>query len=119
MAYVRRAADGRWTTGDPVHTSDRTSEQLLNEVGSSVRALKPANDVQLSIWNDARDQYQKVLELRSHVEQAEGSIPAPMLGIVIAWLILVFAGFGYRAPRNFVVVICLWRRLRLFPAPSI
>src|SRR5262249_16292819 len=62
-AYVRRASDGRWTTGDPVHTSDTTSEQLLNDIGGSLRALKPANDVQRSIWNDARDQYRKVVEL--------------------------------------------------------
>lgn len=107
-AYVRRAADGRWTTGDPVHTSDATSEQLLNDIGVSLRALKPANDTQLSIWNDARDQYRKVVELRwTLVEQAEGSIPGPLLGIVTAWLVLIFASFGYRAPRNLVVVISL------------
>ena len=105
VAYVRRAADGRWTAGDPVHTSDATSEQLLNDLGSSIRALKPASDAQLSVWNDAREQYRKVLELRWElVEQAEGSIRAPLLGLVIAWLILVFASFGYRAPRNLVVI---------------
>ena len=106
VAYVKRAADGRWTTGDPVHTSDVTSEQLLNDVGSSLRALSPSNDTQRSIWNDARDQYRKALELRwTLVEQAEGSIPTPLLGMVIAWLVLVFGSFGYRAPCNLVVVI--------------
>jgi hypothetical protein len=105
VAYVQRASDGRWTTGDPVHSSDLTSEQLLNDVGASLRALKPANDAQLSIWNDAREQYRKALELRwALVEQAEGSIPTPLLGMVIAWLVLVFGSFGYRAPRNLVVV---------------
>ena len=48
MAYVQRAADGRWTTGDPVRTSDVTSEKLLNEVGSSLRALKPTDDAETS-----------------------------------------------------------------------
>jgi hypothetical protein len=106
VAYVRRAADGRWTTGDPVHTSDVTSEQLLNDVGRSLRALNPANDAQLAIWSDAREQYRKVLELRwALVEQAEGSIPGPLLGMVIAWLVLVFGSFGYKAPRNAVVVL--------------
>jgi hypothetical protein len=106
VAYVRRASDGRWTTGDPVHTSDVTSEQLLNDVGGSLRALKPANDTEKSIWNDAREQYRKVLELRwALVEQAEGSIPTPLLGLVIAWLVLVFGSFGYRTPHNLVVVI--------------
>jgi hypothetical protein len=82
-----------------------TSEQLLNDAGGSLRALKPANDAQLSTWNDAREQYRKALELRwALVEQAEGSIPTPLLGMVIAWLVLIFGSFGYRAPRNLVVV---------------
>ena len=103
--YVRRAADGRWTTGDPNRPSDTTSEQLLDDLGRTVRALRPPNEAQMAIWNDARELYRKVLALRwTLVEQAEGSIPLPLLGIVIAWLVLVFASFGYRAPRNLVVV---------------
>jgi hypothetical protein len=59
----------------------------------------------MAIWNDARELYRKVLALRwTLVEQAEGSMPLPLLGIVIAWLVLVFASFGYRAPCNLVVV---------------
>jgi hypothetical protein len=105
LAYVQRASDGHWTTDDLVRTSDEASEQSLNDVGNSIRALKPANDAQLSSFNDAREQYGKVLELRwALVEQAEGSIPIPLLGMVIAWLVLVFASFGYRAPRNLIVV---------------
>jgi hypothetical protein len=105
VAYVQRASDGRWTTGDPVRTSDATSEQLLNGVGNSLRALKPISDSQLSIWSDAREQYRRVLELRwALVEQAEGSIPTPLLGAVVAWLALIFGSWGYRAPRNGVVV---------------
>jgi hypothetical protein len=105
-AYVERASDGTWTTGDPLLASDRTSEQLLAGLGDSIRALKPAaDDARLSIWNDARDQYRKVVEIRwALVEQAEGSIPTPLLGMVVAWLVLIFASFGYRAPHNAVVV---------------
>lgn len=39
------------------------------------------------------------------VERAEGSIPLPLLGLVIAWLVLIFGSFGYLAPRNLVVAI--------------
>jgi hypothetical protein len=105
VAYVTRAADGTWTIGDPVRTSDITSEQLLNNVGESLRALKPADDARQAAWRDARDQYRKVLELRwVLVEQAERSIPTPLLVLVIAWLVLVFGSFGFRAPKNAVVV---------------
>jgi len=106
VAYVQRAADGVWTARDPLLVSDKTSEQLLADVGASIRALRPPpDDARLSTWNDAREQHRKVLELRwALVEQAEGSIPTPLLGMVIAWLMLIFASFGYRAPRNAVVV---------------
>jgi hypothetical protein len=106
LAYVRRAADGTWTTGSSANPSDKTSEQLLNDIGAALRALRPTNDAQSSIWNDARQEYRQGLELRwALVEQAESSLPLPLLGLVIAWLILVFASFGYRAPRNLVVVL--------------
>ena len=105
VVYAERAADGNWTSRDPVLESDKTSEQLLNDVGSSLRALKPADDAHLSTWNDAREQYRKVVELRwALVEQAEGSIPTSLLAMVVAWLVLIFASFGFRAPRNIVVL---------------
>jgi hypothetical protein len=100
-----RASDGSWTTGDPLLASDKTSEQLLSEVGESIRALKPSDDARLSIWNDAREQYRRTVELRwALVEQAEGSIPTPLLAMVVGWLVLIFGSFGYRAPRNVVVL---------------
>jgi hypothetical protein len=104
MMYVERASDGTWMTGDPLLASDRTSEQLLTDVGESIRALKPTDGARLSIWNDARDQYRKAVELRwALVEQAEGSIPTPLLLMVVGWLVLIFGSFGYRAPQNAVV----------------
>lgn len=106
VVYVERAVDGRWTTGDALLVSDKTSEQLLANVGDSIRALMPpTNDTRLPIWNDAREQYRRAVELRwALVEQAEGSIPTPLLAMVVAWLVLIFASFGYRAPPNAVVV---------------
>ncbi|QEL26105.1 DUF4239 domain-containing protein [Bosea sp. F3-2] len=103
LAYTERAANGHWTAEGGL--SDKTSEQLLEDVGTRLRTLEPNRDPQLSIWNDMREQYRKVLELRwSLVEQAEGSLPRPLMLMVVAWLVLIFAIFGFRAPRNAVVV---------------
>ena len=105
VVYIERASDGRWTTGDPLLASDKISEQLLADVGDSIRSLKPPDEARLPIWNDAREQYRRALEVRwALVEQAEGSIPTPLLGMVVAWLMLIFASFGYRAPHNAVVL---------------
>lgn len=104
LLYAERAANGRWATNGEL--SDRTSELLLEEVGTTVRALAPTTAPQLQIWNDIREQYRKVLTLRwSLVEQAEGSIPRPLVLMLVAWLVLIFATFGFRAPRNIIVVI--------------
>ncbi|CAH1675690.1 conserved membrane hypothetical protein [Hyphomicrobiales bacterium] len=103
LAYTERAADGRWTADG--NLSDKTSERLLEDVGTRLRTFEPGRDPQLSLWNDMREQYRKVLELRwSLVEQAEGSLPRPLMLMVVAWLVLIFAIFGFRAPRNAVVV---------------
>lgn len=103
LAYAERAANGHWTAEGGL--SDKTSERLLEDVGVRLRTFEPSRDPQLSIWNDMREQYRKVLELRwSLVEQAEGSLPRPLMLMVVAWLVLIFAIFGFRAPRNAVVV---------------
>lgn len=103
LVYTERAADGRWTAEGGL--SDQTSQKLLEDVGIRIRAIEPSRDPQLSIWNDIREQYREVLELRwSLVEQAEGSLPRPLMLMVVAWLVLIFATFGFRAPRNPVVV---------------
>jgi hypothetical protein len=103
LAYAERAANGQWTIDGRL--SDPTSEQLLENVGAGLRTLKPTADPQLSIWNDMREQYRRVLTLRwGLVEQAEGSIPRPLVLMLVAWLVLIFATFGFRAPRNAVIV---------------
>ncbi|WP_213777975.1 DUF4239 domain-containing protein [Caballeronia sp. dw_276] len=103
--YVERAADGKWTSRDPLLVSDKTSEELLNDVGNSLRSFSPADGEHLAVWNDARQEYSKIVELRwALLEQSEGSIPPPIVAMVVTWLLLVFASFGYRAPRNAIVI---------------
>jgi hypothetical protein len=37
------------------------------------------------------------------VDQSGGTIPTPLIVMLIIWLILIFASFGYQAPRNRIV----------------
>ncbi len=101
--YAERAANGHWTAEGGL--SDATSDRLVEAIGTSLRTLAPGSDPQLAVWNDIREQYRKVLELRwGLVEQAEGSLPRPLVLMLVAWLVLIFATFGFRAPRNAVVI---------------
>ena len=104
-AYVTRASDGQWTSSDPLLVSDQTSEQLLNDVGTALRAIRPRDDQQLAVWNDARQEFRQIVAMRwALLEQTEGSISVPLLAMVVAWLVLIFANFGYGAVRNSIVV---------------
>ncbi|MDQ0558969.1 hypothetical protein QO004_000744 [Rhizobium mesoamericanum] len=91
---------------DPMVKSDRTSELALNAVGDSLSLIKPSDPGHVALWNDARQQYQRIVEQRwIIVEQSEGVIPRPLITMLTAWLTLIFASFGYRAPRNIIVVL--------------
>jgi hypothetical protein len=103
LAYVQRAA--RDTSHDDPLIADRTSEALLDAVGKSLRSIVPADNEQIARWKDAQEQFRKIVELRwTIVEQSEGTIPMPLVVLIVAQLMLIFAAFGYRAPRNAVVV---------------
>lgn len=54
---------------------------------------------------DIRQQYHGIIEQRwKIVEQSEGSIPGPLIGMLVAWMTLIFASLGYRAPQNPMVI---------------
>lgn len=63
-AYVARAANSQWTSSDPLLVSDEASEALLDDVGRSLRVISPTGDQQLAVWNDARQEYRKIVQER-------------------------------------------------------
>jgi hypothetical protein len=106
LAYVQRIVDNETRpSNEPATVANKLSERLIGEIGSRLRNLKPANAEQTVLWQDARQNLQKVIELRwTLIEQSEGTIPRLLIAMLVAWLVLVFASFGFRAPRNTVVV---------------
>jgi hypothetical protein len=80
------------------------AEALLNAVGTSLREIRLGDDQQVALWNDARQLYRQAVQQRWVVVDAAGrTIPTPLIILVIGWLMIIFASFGYRAPRNAVV----------------
>ena len=102
-AYAQRAAHTA-LRDDPL-IADRASENLLDDVAESLKRLSPRDTDQLALGQNARQQFQRLVELRwIIVGQAEGTIPGPLVVMLVAWLVLIFASYGYRAPRNGLVV---------------
>lgn len=105
LAYVQRALDATWPTDGAPLIDDGQAERLLADVEASLEAIRPTGAERIAVWRDARLRLQKVVELRwALVEQSEGNIPTPLIVMLVTWLMLIFASFGYRAPRNGIVV---------------
>lgn len=82
----------------------KLAEQRLISIGDQLAAIQPKDEYHLSLTTDAQRQYRQIVEQRwSIVEQSEGIIPTPLIVMLIAWLTLIFASFGYRAPFNTVI----------------
>jgi len=105
VAYVQRVAAGLLQTNETPVVSNQLSEHLLTEIGTRLDALAPPDATHGSLLQDARQRLQKVLEMRwVLIEQSEGAIPGPLIAMLVAWLALIFASFGFRAPRNAITL---------------
>ena len=103
LAYVQQAA-GHMAQSDPVLGS-RAAEALLNDVSNGLRALTPADPEHAALKQRAEQRFESVYAMRwALVEQSEGTIPGALILLLAAWLFLVFASYGYRAPHNAVMV---------------
>ncbi|KQQ34794.1 hypothetical protein ASG19_13530 [Rhizobium sp. Leaf306] len=80
--------------------------RALDAVGNALLSIQPSGDFQQNLLIDIRQQYHRLVEQRwGIVENAEGAIPMPLIALLAAWLTLIFGSFGYRAPRNAIVVL--------------
>jgi len=79
--------------------------RALDAVGDALLSIQPDGDFHQTLLIDARQQYHRLIEQRwAIVEGAEGVIPMPLIVLLTAWLTLIFASFGYRAPQHGVVI---------------
>ncbi len=107
LAYARQAVQ-REPSGDTGVLADETLEQPLEAVGDALDSLKPPDEQHADLRSDARQQFQKLVETHwTLVQQAEGTIPPPLIVLLGAWLVAIFGNISYRAPFNFIAVVTL------------
>ena len=94
------------------------AEASLEAAGTSLRTIRVSDEQQVALWNDARELYRQVVRQRWIVIDASGgTIPTPLIIMLILWLAIIFASFGYRAPRNIIVTAsCLLAALLISAA---
>jgi hypothetical protein len=104
-AYVEEAIAHPMRADDASANRADAAGHLLDTLGDALATIKPADSYHEALLVDARQQYRRLVEQRwGIIEQSEGDIPRPLVAMLIAWLTLIFGSFGYRAPRNAVVV---------------
>ncbi|MCX5497504.1 DUF4239 domain-containing protein [Kaistia dalseonensis] len=104
MIYVLRLVRDQ-SDNDSPSLSNKTSEQLLVDASTALIRLTPEEPEHKALLQDAGQHLQKAVELRwTLIEQSDAATPRFLIILVVAWLVLIFASFGYRAPRNAVVV---------------
>jgi len=107
-AYVKEAIAHPAQTDELEDLPADTAGQALDAVGTAIDTMRPADSFHEHILTDARSQYHDVVRQRwTIVEQSEGALPNPIIAMLIAWLTIIFVSFGYRAPKNAVVISML------------
>ncbi len=103
--YVEQAIEHPSRGDDALHQQPSISGQYLDRFGDALQAIKPADRYHETMLVGARQQYHGLMEQRwKLLEQSEGVIPAPLIAMLVAWMMLIFAAFGYHAPRNGMMV---------------
>ena len=76
---------------------------------AQIRTLPAASEVQRTLQAHALELANEVAKMRLlTITQAEGSIPAMFLVVLVLWLTIMFAGFGLVSARNPTVIVTLF-----------
>lgn len=110
-AYVGAVVAETWAPGDDLAVaaaSERPSAILLFRLDSLVRGLDPADTEQAAVRRAASALVLELIDRQWKVAgDAASNVPMAFIGVVIAWLALIYAGFGVFAPGNPVAMAAL------------
>jgi len=104
--YTRRMIAEIWPTDDRgAVVDDVTSGTMLERVREAIRALRPVDDGQRWLLDQALQVHVSLLRQRWQFIQQEGPSVRPIvLVILVSWISFIFASFGLNAPQNGTVV---------------
>jgi len=108
VRYAGRVLEGTWPSGGQAPTvDDRVAEDLLNQTEQAILSLQP-HPQDRDFKEQALTQVRSIVRRRQIlIEESGSAVSPPILVALILWLGLIFASFGYNAPRNGMMVIVL------------
>ncbi len=106
-SYTARLLEDGWPeNGDqrPMF-EDEQARLILEQVREAIRALKPVDDGQKWLQNQALLINVELLRQRwLLIEQGQRGVQLVVLMTLVVWIIFIFVSFGLNAPRNATVV---------------
>jgi hypothetical protein len=99
----------------PEHGTGQVGMKTLGSAGvaeafdDKIRELSPRDDAQRALQSQALQISTEFAELRWLLfAQRQGSVPGPLLAVLLSWLTIIFTSLGLLAPRNATVVAVLF-----------
>jgi hypothetical protein len=88
---------------------DPQSLAVGEKLEAQIRTLPAENEMQRTLQAHALELSNEVAKMRLlTITQAQGSIPAMFLVVLVLWLAIMFAGFGLVSARNPTVIVTLF-----------
>jgi hypothetical protein len=106
-SYTERLLEDGWPKNGAQRAvlDDEKADQLLERVRDTIRAMKPVDNAQRSLQNQAIDINLNLLRQRwLLIEQQGPNVQRTVVAILVSWVTVIFASFGLNAPRNSTVV---------------
>lgn len=105
IIYLQHAIANPYSGDQALKHQKSAAVDYLDAIGAAFSAITPSDRYHETMLSDLRQQYHSIIEQRwKIVEQSEGAIPGLLILMLVAWMTLIFASFGYRAPRNPMVI---------------
>jgi hypothetical protein len=106
--YTQRALEETWPgEGATPLVEDQTAGALLDRTEAAILAL-PTDPRQPRLADEAATEIRNVVRQRWTLIDESGSAVSPdVVTTLVLWLGLIFASFGYNAPRNGLVIVVL------------
>jgi hypothetical protein len=106
--YTERVLEATWPSGGQASlVDDRVAEDLLNQTEQAILRLRP-DPQRPDFTQQALTQVRDIVRRRQTLISESGSVVSlPIVVAVTLWLALIFASFGYNAPRNGMTIMVL------------
>jgi hypothetical protein len=96
------------TKGMALTGESRQLGAIIDGVGSKLRRLEPTDALHKQLQIVCEQQYSDLVKSRwTVIEEARASFSQPFYGMLVFWLVILFASIGLTAPANPVTVIVI------------